>query len=139
MNEDVLHQKSPQELVGLLLEAALIHLEEGRLSIEAKQLQKANEALYKSTQVFRKLQEGIQPNAGIIADQLAELYRYLEDLTLQANVKKSIASIQLAETIVKEISSSWQNALHSNPPSQSLGRTVQQSYDRHVMTMNDET
>ncbi|TDQ36936.1 flagellar export chaperone FliS [Aureibacillus halotolerans] len=135
LNEDVIYKKTPQQLTALLYEAASDHLATAKAAIENKEFASANRSLSTCTAIFRKLSTGIDYQGGVIAEQLAALYSYLIDCSVEANLYKNREQVVLMISIVNDIREAWQEAILKTPvPAEPLGRQRQQSYEAHVRT-----
>ncbi|MDV2683253.1 flagellar export chaperone FliS [Alkalihalophilus lindianensis] len=118
LTNEALHQKSPQELTALLYEACLTNLEDAMALIDQKEFTEANEKLKKASDIVHRLGTGINYEAGIIADQLDQVYNYLADQLVEANIRKDKNIIQEAITILEALMSSWNEAMKSKKDSQ---------------------
>jgi flagellar secretion chaperone FliS len=109
--EDALHKKTPEELTALLYEAFLTNLEEAKEAIVKKELIEANKKLQKANDILYRLGAGLNYEAGIIADQLDEVYNYLAERLIQANLTKEVEPIDEAIKLVTTISDAWNDAM----------------------------
>jgi flagellar secretion chaperone FliS len=109
--EEALHKKTPEELTALLYEALLGNLEEIKEAIFKKDFIEANNKLQKSNDILYRLGAGLNYEAGIIADQLDEVYNYLAERLIQANLTKEIEPIEEAIKLVTLISDAWNDAM----------------------------
>ncbi|MEC2070599.1 flagellar export chaperone FliS [Alkalihalophilus marmarensis] len=113
LTNEALHQKSSQELTALLYEACLINLEDSLGMIDQKDYVEANAKLQKASDIIHRLGAGINYEAGIIADQLEQVYNYAADKIVEANIKKDKAMIEEVIQIIESIMSSWNEAMKS--------------------------
>ncbi|ERN54886.1 flagellar export chaperone FliS [Alkalihalophilus marmarensis] len=113
LTNEALHQKSSQELTALLYEACLINLEDSLELIDQKEFVEANAKLQKASDIIHRLGAGINYEAGIIADQLEQVYNYAADKIVEANIKKDKAMIEEVIQIIQSIMSSWNEAMKS--------------------------
>ena len=136
ITESAIHQKSPQEITGLLYEGCMDFMEKAIESIEAKDYLEANYYLQKSNAILHRLGGGINYEAGIIADQLDMLYNYMAGKLILANLNKDAEPVKEALSILEDVSSAWNQALKTK----SVTPTVQQrrvnAYDKHIMTQD---
>jgi flagellar secretion chaperone FliS len=109
--EEALHKKSPDELTALLYEAFLSNLEDAKEAILKKDFIEANTKLQKSNDILYRLGAGLNYEAGIIADQLDEVYNYLAERLIQANLTKEIEPIEEAIKLITLISDAWNDAM----------------------------
>ncbi|MDR4316325.1 flagellar export chaperone FliS [Niallia circulans] len=135
ISEEVLYQKSPQELTALLYEACLNNLEEAIENIENKDYILANVKLKKANDIVWRLGAGINYEAGIIADQLDMLYNYIAGKLIDANLKKDISIIQEVKTIIEELLAAWTVSMKEKTPKINTGlRQKTLAYEKNIMT-----
>ncbi|CAM5413585.1 flagellar export chaperone FliS [Niallia circulans] len=135
ITEEVLYQKSPQELTALLYEACLNNLEEAIENIENKDYILANVKLKKANDIVWRLGAGINYEAGIIADQLDMLYNYIAGKLIDANLKKDISIIQEVKAIVEELLAAWTVSMKEKTPKINTGlRQKTLAYEKNIMT-----
>jgi flagellar secretion chaperone FliS len=135
ISEEVLYQKTPQEITALLYEACLDNLDEAIENIEKKDFILANVKLKKANDIVWRLGAGINYEAGIIADQLDMLYNYIAGKLIDANLKKDISIIQEVKTIMEEIFSAWNVSMKQKSPRVNTGlRQRAMAYEKNIMT-----
>jgi flagellar secretion chaperone FliS len=117
--EEVLHKKTPEELTALLYEALLNNLDEAKDAILRKNYIDANVKIQKANDILYRLGAGLNYEAGIIADQLDEVYNYLAERLIQANLTKEVEPIDEAIKLVTTISDAWNDAMDNRTDSQS--------------------
>lgn len=111
LTKEALHQKSSQELTALLYEACINNLEEAITLINNKDFLTANEKMQKAGDIIHRLGAGINYEAGIIADQLEQVYNYIADKIIEANFKKDPSILQEVMNLLLTIMSSWNEAM----------------------------
>ncbi|MDT8861684.1 flagellar export chaperone FliS [Alkalihalobacillus sp. MEB130] len=121
LSNETLYQKSSQELTALLYEACVTNLEEAISHIEEKNFSAANEKLKKTSDIVHRLGAGLNYSAGIIADQLEQVYNYIADKLVEANIKKDTAIIKEIISLISMIMSSWNESMKTKPTSSAKG------------------
>jgi flagellar secretion chaperone FliS len=116
--EEALHKKSPEELTSLLYEALVSNLEEAKEAIGTKEFVVANIKLQKSNDILYRLGAGLNYEAGVIANQLDEVYNYLAERIIQANLTKSEEPIDEAIQLINMIADAWNEAMEKRTDSQ---------------------
>lgn len=111
ISQETLHKKTSQELTLLLYEAALNNLEKAIDDIHASQFEGANKALQKTNDIIHRLGAGINYDAGVLSDQLEQLYNYLADELFNANLTKDVARIKQVHSIINTLFMAWNEAL----------------------------
>lgn len=100
---------SPHRLILMLYEGALRFSTQAIKAIEIQNIDETNRMLQKTQDIMYELiaclnhQEG-----GDIASNLHNLYMYIIDLLIKANMKKDSAYIVEAMDILKDIKSAWE-------------------------------
>ncbi|WP_100406851.1 flagellar export chaperone FliS [Bacillus solitudinis] len=111
LTNEALHQKTSQELTSLLYEACYDNLEKAMTTIDDKDFIQANEHLQKASDILHRLGAGINYEAGIVADQLEQVYNYMADKIFEANFKKDKTLIEEVLKLLTPIMSSWNEAM----------------------------
>ncbi|GAE24814.1 flagellar biosynthesis protein FliS [Halalkalibacter wakoensis JCM 9140] len=114
LTEEALLQKSPQELTALLYEACLTNLEDAMEYMEKKDFIKVNEKLQKASDIIHRIGAGLNYEAGIVADQLEQVYNYIANQLVIANFTKDRAKIAEIVNILTTIMTSWNEAMKTN-------------------------
>ena len=111
MTEELVYQKSSQEITSLLYETLMNQLRDAIEDIKGKNLIDANKKLQKANDILYRLGAGLNYEAGIIADQLDALYNYMAERTIEANRKKDPAMIQEVLSIAEKLAEAWSIAM----------------------------
>ena len=134
LSEEMIYQKTSQELTALLYEACLDNLESAISHINQKQFIEANKKLQNANDILQRLGVGLKYEAGIVADQLDALYNYMADRVIEANLTKNIDTINEVISVLTTITSSWNEALKKKEHAAKLGlRKKAAAYEQHVM------
>lgn len=140
LTEELLYQKSPQELTSLLYEVLIDNLKASIKDVEDKKYLDANKKLQKSNDILYRLGAGLNYEAGIIADQLDALYNYMAEQLIHANKNKDAATVRHVLSITERLASAWNEALKSKPTiGQSGLRRKTSAYEQNVMVLERET
>ncbi|WP_373279159.1 flagellar export chaperone FliS [Halalkalibacter okhensis] len=124
LTNETLYQKSPQELTALLYEACVTNLENAIIFIDQKDFIQANEKLKLASDIVHRLGAGLNYGAGIIADQLEQIYNYMADRLVEANIKKDKKIINEVIHLLTEIMSSWNESMKTKPNSMAKRTTA---------------
>ncbi len=139
LTEELIYQKSPQELTSLLYEVLIENLQSSVRAVERKKYMLANQKLQKANDILYRLGAGLNYEAGIIADQLEALYNYMAERLIAANIKKDAEEIRQVLAIVDRLADAWNEAVKSNPkPAQSGLRKMANAYEQNVMKLEQE-
>jgi len=101
---------SPQELTLMLYNGALKFMHQGKLCIEQKNIQSANEALKRAQDIIDELNITLDMNYEI-SKNLRALYIYVNERLFEANVRKDTAYIDEAYDMVTELRDTWKEAM----------------------------
>ena len=111
LNEKTLLEKSSQELTDILYKGCIDKLKKSIIAVKSKDYGEANRQLQKCNDIIYRLGAGLKYDAGQIADQLDNLYNYMAEKLIQANISKDVESIEIVLAIMQELSDSWQIAM----------------------------
>lgn len=140
ITDELIYQKSSQEITSLLYETLLNQLRGAIEDIKGKNLIDANKKLQKANDILYRLGAGLNYEAGIIADQLDALYNYMAERTIEANRKKDPVMIQEVLTIAEKLSEAWSTALKNKPSTaQNHLRRKANAYEQNVMVLERES
>lgn len=139
LTEELLYQKSSQELTAFLYEAGIARLTEAIDCIEEKKFDQANEKLQKVNDILQRLGAGINYEAGAIANQLDTLYNYMANQVIQGNLKKDVTILQEVKTILEQLASAWSEAMKKDVNDGERERIRKMSaYEKHVAVYTEE-
>ena len=140
MTEELVYQKSSQEITSLLYETLMNQLRDAIEDIKGKNLIDANKKLQKANDILYRLGAGLNYEAGIIADQLDALYNYMAEHTIEANRKKDPAMIQEVLSIAEKLAEAWSTAMKNKPSTaQNHLRRKANAYEQNVMVLERES
>ncbi|MCL2003902.1 MAG: flagellar export chaperone FliS [Oscillospiraceae bacterium] len=101
---------SPGELTLMLYDGCIRNLKRSKLYIETKDFLKANDMLQKAQGIICELMRSLDMNYPI-SKQLMQLYDFLMDALVWANVKKDTDKIDEAVGLITELRDTWQQAV----------------------------
>ncbi|WP_017728257.1 flagellar export chaperone FliS [Halalkalibacterium ligniniphilum] len=137
LTNEAIYQKSPEELTSLLYEACYNNLEQAIQQIDEKDYVTANESLQKASDIVHRLGAGLNYEAGIVADQLDQLYNYMADKIIEANYKKDKAILQELIQLLTSIMGAWNEAMKTKQDIQPKSLRQKASvYENNVMYDN---
>lgn len=111
LTEKNLMEKSSQELTSILYIGCIEKLQNTIEAINNKDYEQANNLMQKCNDIVYRLGAGIKYEAGLIADQLDNLYNYIAEVLIEANLKKDVKLIEMVLVIMKELSEAWDVAM----------------------------
>lgn len=101
---------SKEQLLLMLVEAAVKFTKIGRQAIVDKDIQKAHDSLRRVQDIFVELMSTLDQSAGDWAVKLFSVYGYIKDKIFQANVKKDVAIIDEILPLIENIRDTWTQA-----------------------------
>lgn len=100
---------SPNRLIEILLENAIKQTKIAGIMLEKQQLAETHKHLIKAQDIVTELDYSLNhEEGGEIADNLAQLYRFVYQRLVDANVSKEATGIQEAQKILEELLDTWQ-------------------------------
>ena len=99
---------SPAKLISLLYEGAMKSIGQARVAIETSSVQTAHEHLLRAQSIVTELSASLNMvEGGELAGRLAALYDYCNAQLVEANVRKDVAPLEAAETVLSTLQESW--------------------------------
>jgi len=103
---------TPGQLILMLYQGAIKFCKISKISIQDKDLLKANKYLIKVQDIITELTISLDiKSGGEIAKNLSSLYEYMNRKLLEANIKKDIEIINEVQSLLEELESAWQEAV----------------------------
>lgn len=137
LTEEIIYNKTPQELTAFLYEGLIENLETAIAFIDGYNYIEANKKLQKANDILHRLGVGIKYEAGPIAEQLDILYNFMALEIIEANIKKDKQKIQGVLKIMEEITGAWNIAMkNSSNSTQLVNKKVVAAYESSVMRTN---
>lgn len=101
-------QASPKRLIELLFEGCIKNLKQATLAIEQENINLAHNKLVRAQDIILELRYSINEEVGgQVAQQFIQLYEYMNQQLLQANLKKEVALIEQVQQMVTELLETW--------------------------------
>ncbi|MBB2481647.1 flagellar export chaperone FliS [Bacillus sp. APMAM] len=139
LSEELIYQKSSQELTSLLYEGLIDNISNAINYIQNKDLIEANKKIQRANDILFRLGVGINYEAGVIAEQLDTLYNYMANSLIEANYKKDIKILKDTLTIADNLSGAWNEALNKKENyNERRFQHQASSYEKHVSVMSQE-
>lgn len=137
LTEKILMKKSPQELTSMLYKSCIEKLKESIIFIKEKNYEEANKNLQRCNDIIYRLGAGLKYEVGTIADQLDNLYNYMAEELIEANIKKDNKHIENVLKIIEEISESWEIAISKNTDKAAVNKNVLKYQENLIQNSND--
>lgn len=112
---------SPGELTLMLFDGCIKNLKLAKIHITAKDYAKANDTLQKAQSIIIELLRSLDMRYDI-AKQLSQLYDFILNTVVQANVKKDTEKTDLALGFMTDLRETWQQVVRINRAKQQGSR-----------------
>lgn len=99
---------SKEQLLLMLVEGAVKFAKISRQAILDKDIKKAHSNLMKTQDIFTELMITLDRTKGEWANDLFNVYDFVKDKLMEANMKKSIEIIDEIIPIIEDINNMWQ-------------------------------
>ena len=104
---------SPAELTLLLYEGAIKFCNIAMMGIEEKNIQKAHDNIKKAQAIIEELQATLN-HSYKVAEDFDNVYRYIYDLLVQANMHKDKEILERALTEIRGMRDTWKEVMRLN-------------------------
>ncbi|MDU4800948.1 MAG: flagellar export chaperone FliS [Clostridium butyricum] len=101
---------SKEQLLLMLVEGAVKFCKIARQAIADKDVKKAHDALVRTQDIFSELMVSLDTSVGEWAVQMFNVYAFIKDKLMEANMKKSIEIIDEIFPLVEDINETWKEA-----------------------------
>ena len=98
---------NPADLVVMMYDGAIRFIRQGISAIESANLEEAHRSLVRAQDIVAELDRALDPQAGEIATNLAQLYDYMHRRLVEANVRKDVAPLQEVIGLLTELRDAW--------------------------------
>lgn len=101
-------QASPKRLIELLLEGCIKNLKLAVIAIDKEDVNLAHNKLVRAQDIISELRYSINEEVGgEVVQQFIQLYEYINNQLLLANLKKDKAVVEKIEGMVEELLTTW--------------------------------
>jgi flagellar protein FliS len=102
---------SKEQLLLMLLDAAVKFSKMGRQALMDKNIKKANENIKKTQNIFYELIATFDlTKAGDWGEKMVAVYRYIIDELVKANIKKDVSIMDEVIPFIEEVRQTWKDA-----------------------------
>ncbi|OMP65808.1 flagellar export chaperone FliS [Domibacillus epiphyticus] len=131
ITKEMIYQKTPQQITALLYEAGLEQFSKASACLQEGKLVEANLAMQRINDIVERLGAGINYEAGIIADQLDQVYNFIADTVIQANLNKDNVKLSDAQRLFETLAEAWNEAMKTAPAKVPVKRK-QNAYEQNI-------
>jgi len=108
--ENSVKTASPEELTLMLYNGALKFINKGKMGIEAKNIQEANEGINRAQDIIHELNNSLNMEYEM-SDNMRSLYTYILEKLVEGNIQKNIEPLDEAKGMVAELRDTWKEAM----------------------------
>jgi len=108
--ENSVKTASPEELTLMLYNGALKFINKGKMGIEAKNIQEANEGINRAQDIIHELNNSLNMEYAM-SDNMRSLYTYILEKLVEGNIQKNIEPLDEAKGMVAELRDTWKEAM----------------------------
>ena len=101
---------SKEQLLLMLVDGAVKFAKIGRQAIADKDIQKAHNNIIKTEDIFTELRATLDTSAGQWAEDMFEIYGFINQKLFEANIKKSVEIMDEILPLIEEIRDIWYEA-----------------------------
>ena len=101
---------SKEQLLLMLVDGAVKFSKIGRQAILDNDIKRAHGAIIKTQDIFTELRASLDINAGEWAKQMFEIYGFINEKLVEANIKKEVKIIDEIIPLIEEIRDIWYEA-----------------------------
>lgn len=101
---------SKEQMLIMLLDGAVKFAKRGKLAIRDKDVKLAHESITRTQDIFTELKVTLDTSAGEWAKQMFNVYSFINDRLLQANIKKDEAIMDEVIPLIEEVRNIWSEA-----------------------------
>lgn len=101
---------SKEQLLLMLVDATVKYTKIARLYIEDKKLELAHKELVRVQDIFTELMVTLDTNSGSFTNDLYNIYDFIKQRLILANIKKDISIIDEVLPLIEEIRDMWHEA-----------------------------
>ncbi|NME82796.1 flagellar export chaperone FliS [Clostridium sp. SM-530-WT-3G] len=101
---------SKEQLLLMLVDGAVKFAKIGRQAIADKDIQKAHNNIIKTEDIFTELRATLDISAGQWAEDMFEIYGFINQKLFEANIKKSTEIMDEIIPLIEEVRDIWYEA-----------------------------
>lgn len=108
--ENSVKTASPEELTLMLYNGALKFINKGKMGIEEKNIQVANEGINRAQDIIHELNNSLNMDYEM-SQNMRSLYTYILEKLVEGNIQKKTEPLEEAKEMVTELRDTWKEAM----------------------------
>lgn len=105
--ENSINIASQEQLVIMLVDGAVKYTKVAKLALERGDKKRAHNELIRVQSIFAELMASLDVNAGNFAVDLMNIYNFIRNKLIEANIKKDINIINEVIPVIEEVRDMW--------------------------------
>lgn len=105
--ENSINIASQEQLVIMLVDGAVKYTKVAKLALERGDKKRAHDELIRVQSIFAELMASLDINAGSFAIDLMNLYNFIRNKLIEANIKKDIKVIDEVMPVIEDVRYMW--------------------------------
>ena len=101
---------SKEQMLLMLLDGAVKFAKRAKLAISENNIKLAHDSIIRTQDIFTELKVTLDTSAGEWAEQMFNIYSFINDRLLQANIKKDEAIMDEVIPLIEEVRNTWNEA-----------------------------
>lgn len=101
---------SKEQMLLMLLDGAVKFAKRGKLAIQENNIKLAHDSIIRTQDIFTELKVTLDTSAGEWAEQMFNIYSFINERLLQANIKKDEAIMDEVIPLIEEVRNTWNEA-----------------------------
>ena len=101
---------SKEQMLLMLLDGAVKFAKRAKLAIQENNIKLAHDSIIRTQDIFTELKVTLDTSAGEWAEQMFNIYSFINDRLLQANIKKDEAIMDEVIPLIEEVRNIWNEA-----------------------------
>ncbi len=101
---------SKEQLLLMLVDGAVRYVKQGKDAIIKRDMSRAHISLIKCQDIFTELMISLETDNSTWAESLFNVYAFVKDKLVEANLKKSSEIVDEIEPLIEEIRNMWHEA-----------------------------
>lgn len=105
--ENSINIASQEQLVIMLVDGAVKYTKVAKLALERGDKKRAHDELIRVQSIFAELIASLDINAGSFAIDLINIYNFIRNKLIEANIKKDVKIIEEIIPVIEDVRNMW--------------------------------
>jgi len=111
--EQMVESASPEGLLVLLVDGAVNFIRRAEISLEREKFDEAHNSFVKAQNIYLELTITLDLDAGEFAENLGNIYQFLYNLLIEANLDKDLEKTRLALKLAEQVRDLWKETVET--------------------------